>query len=133
LYTTKHVAVMNCVNNFWIIETQKICIILYSSLLHILMVVLYQKTYSKVLLLCSYCTYVYVRKLLFVNVIIRKYQDNFVVNIKIFLNALSHSSNCSVESVECVIHMTGDTVQLAFNYLYYKYLFWLHVTTATAI
>jgi len=26
------------------------------------------------------------------------------------------SRYCSVESLECVIHMTGDTVQLAFNY-----------------
>jgi len=28
-------------------------------------------------------------------------------------------------SVECAIHMTGDTVQLAFNYLSYKSLSWL--------
>jgi len=31
------------------------------------------------------------------------------------------SRYCSFESVEC--HMTGDTVQLAFNYLSYKSLF----------
>jgi len=33
------------------------------------------------------------------------------------------SRYCSFESVECVIHMTGDTVQLEFNYLSYKSLF----------
>jgi len=33
------------------------------------------------------------------------------------------SRYCSVGSFECVVHMTGDTVQLAFNYLSYKSLF----------
>ena len=35
-HCTEHVAVISCVSNFGIIETQKTFIIVYSSLLHIL-------------------------------------------------------------------------------------------------
>jgi len=46
------------------------------------------------------------------------------------------SRHRSVESFECVIHMPGDTVQLAFNYLSYKSLFdsakyVIHIAVAT--
>jgi len=37
--------------------------------------------------------------------------------------ATKSSRYCSVESVECVVHMAEDTVQLAFNYLSCKSIF----------
>ena len=62
-------------------------------------------SYSKVLLLCSYHTYTYVRQLLYK--CDYKYRDildnrdNFVVNIEIWFRALSHSLRTIYENAVC--------------------------------
>jgi len=105
VYYTEHVVVMSCVNNFGIIETLKICIILYSSLLHILMVVLLSEnlivTFSYCVLTALICEKITFCKCNYRYRDILDNQGNFVVNIEIFLNALSHTSSFNQCINEC--------------------------------